>query len=205
MLQTYARAAEDGGAEVVTAATFHTASLYQDFGKALMDSQRPKKLKPAELEQYNVMLEEQAFPFEEKAADIHTTNAQRAAEGVYDTWVQQSFNALRSLRPVRFGKTERADNASGTAADLNRQAIALRQQGKFKDAREAWQQALAASPEYAPAVLNLGVLLDLYLAEPTQALAQYEQYLALTPAGDAQVAKWVAELKNRKPAPRKES
>jgi tetratricopeptide (TPR) repeat protein len=205
VLKAYARAAEDGQAEVVTAATFHTAALYQDFGKALMDSQRPKKLKPAELEQYNVMLEEQAYPFEEKAMEIHELNAQRSAEGLYDDWVRQSFAALRTLRPVRYGKTERSDAATSPAAELNRQAIALRQKGQFKAAREAWQQALASSPDYAPAVLNLGVLLDLYLAEPAAALAQYERYLALTPAGDPQVSKWVAELKNRKPAARKES
>jgi tetratricopeptide (TPR) repeat protein len=206
VLKAYAGAADDGSADAVTAATYHTAALYQDFAKALLDSQRPKKLKPAELAQYNVMLEEQAYPFEEKAAAIHALNAQRAPQGLYDTWVQQSFAALKALQPVRYGKDERSDAASGPAADLNRQAIALRRQGDFKAAQAALQQALASQPDYAPAVLNLGVLLDMYLGEPAQALAQFERYLALTPGGDAQVAKWVAELKNRKPAaPRKDA
>ena len=62
VLKAYAVAADYGVAEVSTAATFHIAALYQDFGKALMSSQRPKKLSKAELEQYNVMLEEQAYP-----------------------------------------------------------------------------------------------------------------------------------------------
>ena len=31
----------------------------------------------------------------------------------------------------------------------------------------------------------------------SSALALYERYLALTPAGDAKVGKWVADLKNR--------
>ena len=74
-------AADYGVAEVTTAATFHTAALYQDFGKAMLASQRPKKLSKAELEQYNVMLEEQAFPFEEKATELHEVNATRAADG----------------------------------------------------------------------------------------------------------------------------
>ena len=43
-----------------------------------MASERPKKLSKAELEQYNVLLEEQAFPFEEKAAELHEVNAHRA-------------------------------------------------------------------------------------------------------------------------------
>ncbi|WP_280156123.1 tetratricopeptide repeat protein [Piscinibacter sp. XHJ-5] len=109
VLKAYAVAADYGVADVTTAATYQTAALYQDFGKAMLGSQRPKKLSKAELEQYNVMLEEQAFPFEEKATELHEVNARRAAEGVYDQWVKQSFTALRELRPVRYGKNERSE------------------------------------------------------------------------------------------------
>ena len=105
-LKAYSVAAEYGVADVTTAATFRIASVYRDFGKALMSSERPKKLSKPELDQYNVMLEEQAFPFEEKATELHELNAHRAASGVYDKWVKSSFDALRELRPVRYGKTE---------------------------------------------------------------------------------------------------
>ena len=108
-LKAYAVAADYGVADVTTAATFHTAALYQDFGKALIGSQRPKKLSKAELEQYNVLLEEQAFPFEEKAIELHETNARRATEGIYDKWVKSSFTALGELRPARYGKVERSE------------------------------------------------------------------------------------------------
>jgi hypothetical protein len=111
VLQAYAQASEAAASEVVTAATFHTAALYQDFGKALLQSQRPKGLKKAALEQYDVMLEEQAFPFEEKATELHEANARRAASGLYDEWVKKSFTALRELRPVRYGKNERSEGA----------------------------------------------------------------------------------------------
>lgn len=109
VLKAYGVAADYGVAEVTTAATFRTASLYQDFGQALMNSQRPKKLSKAELEQYNVMLEEQAFPFEEKAIELHEVNARRATAGVYDEWVKGSFTALAKLRPARYGKLERSE------------------------------------------------------------------------------------------------
>jgi TolA-binding protein len=108
-LKAYAAAANYGVADVTTAATYHTAALYQDFGKAMLGSQRPKKLNKAELEQYNVMLEEQAFPFEEKATELHEVNAKRAASGIYDKWVQESFKSLAALRPVRYGKLERTE------------------------------------------------------------------------------------------------
>jgi cellulose synthase operon protein C len=108
-LRGYAAAAEYGVADVSTAATFHTAALYQDFGKAMLDSQRPKGLKKLELEQYNVLLEEQAFPFEEKAIALHEVNARRTAKGVYDEWVQKSFSALRTLKPGRYARVERSE------------------------------------------------------------------------------------------------
>ncbi|MFO1339690.1 MAG: tetratricopeptide repeat protein [Burkholderiaceae bacterium] len=200
-LKAYSVAADYGVAEVVTASTFQIGSVYQDFGKALIGSQRPKKLSKLELEQYNVLLEEQAFPFEEKAIEYHELNAKRANDGLYDDWVQKSFAALRELRPGRWAKAERSDGANTTAGQLNSQGIELRKKGQFGKAREAYEAALAADASYAPAVLNLGVLHDLYLGHPGEALALYNRYLALAPAGDAAVGKWVADVKKRAPAP----
>ena len=112
LLKAYADATADGAAEAVTAATFHTAALYQDFGKAMINSQRPRNLKKKlELEQYNVLLEEQAFPFEEKAIQLHETNARRTAQGLYDDWIRKSLAALATLKPVRWAKTERSEDA----------------------------------------------------------------------------------------------
>jgi len=105
-LKAYAAAAEYGVADVATAATYQTAELYSDFGKSLLASQRPKKLSQLELEQYNVLLEEQAFPFEEKAIELHEVNAHRTTEGIYDKWVKESFSALSKLRPGRYAKAE---------------------------------------------------------------------------------------------------
>ena len=109
VLKAYAVAADYGVADVTTAATYHTAQVYQEFGKAMLTSQRPKKLSKVELEQYNVLLEEQAYPFEEKATELHEVNAKRASMGIYDEWVKASFKALAELRPVRYGKTERSE------------------------------------------------------------------------------------------------
>lgn len=108
-LKAYAVAADYGVADVTTASTFQIAALYEDFGQSMIKSERPKKLSKLEREQYDVLLEEQAFPFEEKAIELHETNAARASQGIYDKWVKQSFEALAKLRPVRYGKAERAE------------------------------------------------------------------------------------------------
>jgi tetratricopeptide (TPR) repeat protein len=83
---------------------------------------------------------------------------------------------------------------------FNQLGVSYRHKGQFAKAREAYESALALDPNYADAHLNLGVLLDLYLGDNALALVHYERYLALSPAGDAAVGKWVADLKTRKPA-----
>ena len=105
-LKAFEQAADYQVADVTTAATFESAELYRQLGKDLMGSERPKNLSKDELEQYDVLLEEQAFPFEEKAIKLHEVNAARAKDGTYDEWVQKSFTALAQLNPGRYGKVE---------------------------------------------------------------------------------------------------
>jgi tetratricopeptide (TPR) repeat protein len=82
----------------------------------------------------------------------------------------------------------------------NELGIVERKLGKFSEAEAAYQRTIAADPNYAPTYLNLGVLYDLYLAEPQKALEQFEHYVQL--AGDnKQVAGWLAELRKRVGAP----
>jgi hypothetical protein len=106
-LAAYGKAAEFGIAEVTTAATYHIGEIYFDFSRALLDSQRPKDLSAEELEQYDILLEEQAFPFEEEAIKLHEVNYRRISEGVYDAWVKASITQLGALLPVRYGKQEK--------------------------------------------------------------------------------------------------
>ena len=111
VLKAYSVAADYGVADVATQSTYRIAELYHDFGRALLASQRPKGLSKDELEQYDVLLEEQAYPFEEKAIALHELNAHHSADGIYDEWVRKSYGALSELRPVRYGKTERSEVA----------------------------------------------------------------------------------------------
>ena len=105
-LKAYTQAADYQVSDVTTAATFESAELYRQLGKDLMSSERPKNLSKDELEQYNVLLEEQAFPFEEKAIKLHEVNTARTKDATYDEWVQKSFAALAQLNPGRYGKVE---------------------------------------------------------------------------------------------------
>lgn len=92
--------------EVTTTATFQIADLYKALAGAIMALQRPAGLTAAELEEYNLLLEEQAYPFERKAIEIHELNSQRSWEGIYDQWVEKSFAELKRMLPGRFDKRE---------------------------------------------------------------------------------------------------
>ena len=105
-LAAYKAAAAYNVAEVTTGATFEMAELYRTLARDLMASERPKNLKGDALEQYDLLLEEQAFPFEEQAIAVHEANAARAKEGIYNEGVKASYAALAQLNPGRYGKTE---------------------------------------------------------------------------------------------------
>jgi outer membrane protein assembly factor BamD (BamD/ComL family) len=221
LLKAYAAASEAGVAEVTTAATYRTAALYADFGQALIKSERPKKLSKLEREQYDVLLEEQAFPFEEKAIELHEANARRTATGVWDEWVRQSLQALAKFKPVRYAKPERADpayalelaplqtavaeararRAEPPPALLNALGVALRREGRFDDARLAYEEALALDAQAPLPHLNLAILHDLFLGDAPRAQVLYQRYAELVPGEAPQVNRWLAELKARKPAP----
>jgi tetratricopeptide (TPR) repeat protein len=119
---------------------------------------------------------------------------------------------LLYLRDSRLPEAEAAFKAAleqkpTDAVAGNELGIALRRLGKFTEAEAAYQRTIAADPTYAPAHLNLGVLYDLYLAQPQKALEEFERYLEI--AGEnKQVAGWVVELRKRvgasAPAPKKE-
>ena len=95
-----------GVSEFTTEASFKIGEIYAQLSRDLMNSQRPKELDELALEQYEILLEEQAYPFEEKAIEIHQTNAQRSWKGTYDAGVKRSFDALAKLLPARYNKTE---------------------------------------------------------------------------------------------------
>jgi hypothetical protein len=109
-LQAYGQAADYGVAQVTTAATFETADLYYQLSRDLLASERPKDLAADESEQYDVLLEEQAFPFEEKAIDLYRVNAERVGDGVYDQWVRASYARLAVMVPARWSRSERSED-----------------------------------------------------------------------------------------------
>lgn len=95
-----------GVAEVTAAATYNLGELYYHFTRALLKSDRPDGLSELEREQYDILLEERAYPFEEKAIDIHEKNIELMTRGVYNEWIERSIDRLGSILPARYAKAE---------------------------------------------------------------------------------------------------
>ena len=93
-------------AEVTAAATFYIAEIYLNFSASLIDSERPDGLTEAEKVDYEMVIEEEAFPFEERAIDVHEENFELLAGGIYNPWVQKSLDQLAELMPGRYAKNE---------------------------------------------------------------------------------------------------
>jgi tetratricopeptide (TPR) repeat protein len=101
-------------ADVTAAATYYMAETYFDFSSSLAESERPTDLEPVELEEYELVLEEEAFPFEEKAIDLHEENLELLHAGVFNAWTEKSLGKLAELVPGRYAKNEMSSGLLGT-------------------------------------------------------------------------------------------
>ncbi|MFM7066518.1 MAG: tetratricopeptide repeat protein [Gammaproteobacteria bacterium] len=223
-IKAYDAAAAYGIAEVSTAATFETGELYRHLARALLDSQRPKGLADDEREQYDLLLEDQADPFNEKAIGVFEVNIARLGEGYHDANVEKTLEVLALLKAGRYGKTEdtsffsvvpgavtlsaartrleevlRADPANALA--LVEYAHVLRREGRLAEAEPAYRRALALRPQDARIQRNVAVFLDLYRQLPAEALPLFERAAATRAAAgepeDKRLTGWIAELRQR--------
>ncbi|WP_416398172.1 tetratricopeptide repeat protein [Allohahella sp. A8] len=99
-------------ARYTTAANHTLGAAYLTLSKDILDSERPEGLNALESEQYAILLEDQAYPFEEKAIGILEGNVSVMQQGIYDDYVQQSIDSLSQLLPVRYNKKETSINVA---------------------------------------------------------------------------------------------
>ncbi len=113
-IDSLARAAAYGFADITTLAGHELGDLYRHFAIALMKSEKPRELRGDVLEEYSLLLEEQAYPFEEKAIHAFETNVARVREGVWTAGMRKSLGALTELAPAKYGKQPELESSYGS-------------------------------------------------------------------------------------------
>ncbi len=105
---------------------------------------------------------------------------------------------------IRMGKYDLAENHFKSALAIipnhpvaaNEYGILLRKNGKFNDAKQVYEKAIDAFPDYLPLHRNLGILCDIYLNDPACALREFKFYSTYAPT-DEKVKLWISEINVR--------
>src|SRR5438876_4607423 len=98
---------------MTAAATYYMAETYSNFSRSLLESERPDDLKPGDLEEFKNNLDEVAFPFEEKAINVHEKNMELLHAGVFNSWTEKSLSRLTELMQGRYAKRETSSGFLG--------------------------------------------------------------------------------------------
>src|SRR5437867_944215 len=190
-------------AEVTAAATYYMAETYSNFSRSLLESERPADLKPEDLEEFKNNLDEAAFPFEEKAINVHEKNMELLHAGVFNTWTEKSLSRLTELMPGRYAKHETSSGFAGKVSPESQSyddltldnptmqgvpiteevranyeaAVAYARTGDLDNAEASLNNALELDPK-EPAVHNELGMVQRRKGEFAKARASYEAALA---------------------------
>lgn len=109
-------------------------------------------------------------------------------------WARQQLNKCPEAIPALQAGLQ---NKPGETRAIHLLAICERTLGRFSAAEKTYLQALALAPDDARLHLDIGILYELYLFKPPQALEHYRRYQSRQNPPDSKVGGWIALLERK--------
>lgn len=103
----YERARQFGLADINSQATYAIAELYRTLAGDMLSSEPPSQLNDLQRQQYAMLLEEQAYPFEEEAIALHEQNQALMGDRLWTPWIGRSMESLAEIFPARYARQPR--------------------------------------------------------------------------------------------------
>ena len=167
--------------EVTAAATYYMAETYFNFSRSVIESERPTDLKAADLEAYEMDLDETAFPFEEKAINVHEKNMELLHAGIFNEWTDKSLSRLAVLMPGRYAKHTVSSGFIGTIDDSDPSSLVVTDEMRADYEKAA---AMLKEGQYAPAITLLLKVIALQPASTSLTAAHIDLGIAYARSGD---------------------
>ena len=94
-------------AETLAASLFYAGEAFEQMKVALLESEKPEGLSDEELEEYMFLIEEKAFPLEERGIEFYRKGVAAAQKaGAWNEWVEKIYARLETLLPWAFKRGE---------------------------------------------------------------------------------------------------
>ncbi|MDO8445763.1 MAG: tetratricopeptide repeat protein [Deltaproteobacteria bacterium] len=103
LLEEYSGVGKSGAPELLPEVYFQMGHILENFRDSLLDAEKPKDLTEEELKEYNFLLEEKAYPYEEQAVKAYEQGLEIGREQmIKNNWVEKSLDRLIYLRPALY-------------------------------------------------------------------------------------------------------
>jgi tetratricopeptide (TPR) repeat protein len=101
LLKDYTDIARYGIIGLLPRIYFQMGTILENFRDSILEAERPKDLTEEEMKEYNFLLEERAYPYEEQAVKAYEMGLEVGKKQVVrDEWVDKSLERLIYLRPA---------------------------------------------------------------------------------------------------------
>ncbi|MBI5599346.1 MAG: tetratricopeptide repeat protein [Deltaproteobacteria bacterium] len=112
LIAEYSGLVDENIPELLPEIFFSMGTAFENFRDAVLRSERPSDMTEDELREYNFLIEETAYPYEDRAVGAYTSGMKTGlSQKLFDEWVDKSLERLAILRPALYKRQFEEDNA----------------------------------------------------------------------------------------------